>query len=266
MNFLLAHPGVTIVVLLVPALLLRWFLVPKDRKRTGWLLVAITLVEPMGMATELTANALSSLRPFKYDLYVYEFDIFFGSPSFRIGQEVSRHVWLHNLVSISYGLLPMAMFSVVLVYLRFDTKQEAIRVVLTFALLFFGGALVYLIIPVSGPVYAFHSFPAFPAPFIAHPLALDAPPNAIPSGHTGAALLILWFLRKWRVGFVVGLAFLGLTVLATLGSGQHYLFDSLCAGPFAVLIVRLESRVATAINRRKLNEEPCIAIPVAAGE
>jgi hypothetical protein len=42
---------------------------------------------------------------------------------------------------------------------------------------------------------------------------------------------------------VAGTAFLALTVLATLGSGQHYLFDLFCAVPYAGAIAFLGSRI-----------------------
>ena len=237
MDFIIAFPGFVIVALMVPALAVRWFLVPGDRKRTEWFLVATTLVEPMGMAAQLTANALSPLRPFKYDLYIYQFDTFFGSPSFRLGQMTWKHLWLHNLISVSYGLLPAAMLSVFAAYLYLRSSSEALRIVKVFTLFFFSGALVYLIIPVSGPVYAFPHFPEFPAPFIAHPLSLAAPPNAVPSGHTGGALLVLYFLWQWMAGRVFGIIFLALTVLATLGSGQHYLFDLITAVPYTAVVI-----------------------------
>jgi hypothetical protein len=236
-NLLIAFPGLAIIAVVVPALALRWFLAPEDRRRTEFMFLAASLVEPMSIAAQMMANAMSPLRPFKYDLYVYQFDRLFGSPSFRLGQIVWTHLWLHNLVSISYGMLPVAMLFAFAVTLYFRSEREAVKVAASFAVFFFGGTLLYLVCPVSGPVYAFPSFPAWPINVTAHPLALVAPPNAVPSGHTGAALLCLCFLWRWNWGKVTGIVFLILTVIATLGSGQHYLFDLLCAVPYSALVL-----------------------------
>jgi len=73
-------------------------------------------------------------------------------------------------------------------------------------------------------------------------MTISAAPNGVPSVHTSTALLVLYFLRHWRFGMVAGSVFLGLTVLATLGSGQHYFFDLLCALPYSALILWLGSR------------------------
>ena len=40
------------------------------------------------------------------------------------------------------------------------------------------------------------------------------------------------FLWHWRLGKVIGIVFLVLTVVATLGSGEHYAFDLICAVPY----------------------------------
>jgi membrane-associated phospholipid phosphatase len=59
-------------------------------------------------------------------------------------------------------------------------------------------------------------------------------PNGIPSVHASTALLVLWFLRRWWWGRISGVVFLILTIFATLGSGEHYLFDLFCALRYAI--------------------------------
>ena len=249
-NFFLDFPAIAIIAILVPALAFRWFLRPSpaDRRRTELFLIAACLVEPVSILAQLTANRMSPLRPVKYDLYVYcWFDRGLGSPSFRLGQEVWKHAWLHNLVSVSYGMLPVMLLVTFACCLYLVSEREAGKVALAFCLLFFSGSLVYLILPVSGPVYAFSNFPAMPPASLTEtsPLWLTAPPNAVPSGHTGAALLTVWFLRRWKWGKAAGVLFLLLTVLATLGSGQHYLFDLVVAVPYARGVVWAVERIGT---------------------
>jgi hypothetical protein len=64
------------------------------------------------------------------------------------------------------------------------------------------------------------------------------------SGFASAGLLqrrrnicVPWL--EWTWGRVFGIAFLALTALATMGSGQHYFFDLLCAVPYASAIAYL---------------------------
>jgi hypothetical protein len=68
---------------LIPALIslicaVRWLVVPTDRKRTEWQLVAALLVEPAVVLSLVIAQALSYLRPLKYDLYIFRIDAIFG--------------------------------------------------------------------------------------------------------------------------------------------------------------------------------------------
>jgi membrane-associated phospholipid phosphatase len=73
---------------------------------------------------------------------------------------------------------------------------------------------------------------------------IDAAPNGIPSVHTSTALLMVWFCRKSRMGFVLAFVYLLLIVAATLASGQHYAVDLLAAVPYTVGVLWLAKVVA----------------------
>jgi PAP2 superfamily len=69
-----------------------------------------------------------------------------------------------------------------------------------------------------------------------HPVTLaSAARNALPSVHFACALLIWWNVARlslrWRL--MAGV-FLGMTMLATMGFGEHYLIDLVVAVPFAL--------------------------------
>jgi membrane-associated phospholipid phosphatase len=96
---------------------------------------------------------------------------------------------------------------------------------------------------VCGPVFVFADFPAAQQRVPVHPIPVDAIPNGIPSVHVSTALLMLWFLREWPIGRAIGLIYLALTIGATLGIGQHYFFDLLCAVPYTFAILRMSQRV-----------------------
>lgn len=189
------------------------------------------------------AKLLSDLRPLKYDLFVYKFDRLFGEPSFAIGRTVNHHEALILLVSVSYGLLPIGMLAVFGVYLWLKSENDCIQILTTFVLNLFAAVPFYLLFPVCGPAFAFRGFP-FTEPRVSpRMLALNAAPNGVPSVHTSTALLILWFLWDWRWGRILGIIFLVLTILATLGSGQHYVFDLICALPYAAIVYFVSHRL-----------------------
>jgi membrane-associated phospholipid phosphatase len=124
-------------------------------------------------------------------------------------------------------------------------EREAIRVAQTFLLNLFAALPIYLLFPVCGPAFAFPSFPALPlAGLVPHLLAISAAPNGVPSVHMSSALLVLWFLRRWPWGRAIGGVYAALIVLSTLASGQHYLFDLLCAVPYTAAVVWAVDRFA----------------------
>jgi hypothetical protein len=89
-------------------------------------------------------------------------------------------------------------------------------------------------------VFAFPHFPFIqPNHLDPHPIPLSACANCIPSVHMSTALLVVWFSRRWRSGLILSLIYLALIVVATLGSGEHYLFDLVVAIPYTFLIFRL---------------------------
>lgn len=236
--FLIAFPGMALTGIFVPLLAARWFAAPLDRKRTEWTLVVFALVQPAGILTQLIANSLSILLPKKIDLYIYRIDLFFGAPSFWLGKIVVHHLWLAIITSIAYGLLPIAVAGVFSAYLYLRTDCEALNVLAAFAINSVVALPFYFLFPAAGPIYAFLSFPDLPpVNLIPHLIAISAAPNCIPSVHMSTALLVLWFLRKWGWGRVVGSVYAILVAMATIGSGQHYFIDLVVAVPFAAAVV-----------------------------
>ena len=244
MNFLIAYPSVPCVFVLVIAMAVRWFAVPSDQKRTEWMLVVTTLALPVNALAEWCANQLDRIRPLKYDLYVYRIDALLGQPSFAIGRVVEHHTSLKILVSVSYGLLAIMIPLTFAAYLWLVSEAESLVLARAFLLDFFLAVPIYLVIPVCGPAFAFPDFPFNEQQNIPpHLIPIAAAPNGIPSVHMASALLIFWFLRRWRWGLVVGGGFAMLTAFATLGSGQHYLVDLICAVPYAVAVYLLATKL-----------------------
>jgi membrane-associated phospholipid phosphatase len=129
-------------------------------------------------------------------------------------------------------------------YIWLASEAETALLARAFFLNLFLAVPFYLAIPVCGPAFAYpavwKTFPLhLPNDSPRHMIPIDAAPNGIPSVHMATALLIFWFLRRWWWGSLVGFGFVLLTILSTLGLGQHYLFDLICAIPYAVLVYLL---------------------------
>ena len=90
------------------------------------------------------------------------------------------------------------------------------------------GYVAYYFVPACGPIY-----------FLTGKLAA-APRNAMPSLHLTWALLVWRELRIQSVlGRLFGDVFLVLTIIATVGLGEHYLVDLIAAVPFWLFVERL---------------------------
>jgi hypothetical protein len=108
------------------------------------------------------------------------------------------------------------------------------------------GFLLYNVVPGTGPIYAFgRDFPWNSLPYKdLSTFALDKisiptgiPRNAMPSLHMGWVTLLCWnsrgLPRALRVALVL---YVSLTVVATLGGGQHYLVDLVVSLPFVLAV------------------------------
>jgi len=211
----------------------RWFAVPFDRKRSEWMLTLSFFGLFLSWLSERAVQLLGLLRTTRYDEFAFRFDSYFAQPSFLLGKIVYSHPGLMVLVSVAYGLLAVMMVATVGIYLWFRSEKETIFVAVNFALNLFLALPIYLLCPVSGPAFAFRGFPFAPP----HLMTVVGAPNGVPSVHTSSALLVLWFLKRWPWGKACGWVFLALTVLSSLASGQHYLFDLLCAVPYAMTVL-----------------------------
>ena len=238
--------GLTCLVVVVFCLI-RWLNRPADRVRTEWLLVAVMLSIPLEAITRWITIALATARSTRYDLYIDRIDALAGSPAFALGRIVAAHPLFQDVLSFTYDNLPLMLVAVFATHLWLASLDEAQFVLVAFATNLAAAVPIYLLIPVSGPAFAFPSFPAAHLAAAPHAIHLAAVPNGIPSVHTSTALLVLWFLWRWPLGRLVGVAYLGLTICGTLGSGQHYVFDLLCALPYTMAVLRISRRIHFAV-------------------
>lgn len=205
------------------------------------------------VASEWTASYLldftESLHPKTFDLFLFSFDASLRLPiSFLVGQLLLKNLWLRTASLAIYIGLPLPLALVYASQLR-RQKEKALAVMIAFLITGPIGVLCYNMLPACGPVHLFGA--AFPwnPPSTADVMHLNVIPvlmkgarNAIPSLHMTWVLLVWWNsqgLARWIRA--IALLFVCLTVLATLGTGEHYFIDLVVAFPFSLMVQALSS-------------------------
>ncbi len=216
----------------------------EERKSLLWAFVPGVLFVGFGWLTPPLLQYGEIAHPKVLDLYLYSFDCSLGiQASFLLGKMFWQWHWLKSLSYFFYlGLsIPIA-----LVYAGQMVRNRRNALPIMLALLYCGpiGGIFYNVFPALGPAHLFQqNFPWHPLSILQarhlllEPVALPGFRNAIPSLHMAWVLLAWWYCRglSWWTKATV-LAFVFFTVLATLGSGEHYLIDLVVAFPFCVLV------------------------------
>jgi len=208
-------------------------------------------------------NGSGKLWPQTLDLYAFSFDASMGAnASFWMGKMFTNHPWFGVFGTSAYHFILIAMILAQIAY----EKRRLPQISRTFVLeaCFVAAVLgfsFYQLYPACGPLYAFpNDFPfgAIPAHDVVRlalaPISLEThiPRNAMPSLHMTWALLIWWNLRSCgRVLHALGFIFAMLTMIGTLGTGEHYLIDLVVAFPFTVMIQGISRRELAWSARRK---------------
>jgi hypothetical protein len=219
--------------------------IPKPRERYLILcgLIPSLLLSFSDWTGSTSLLLIGEAHPKVLDLYLYKFDCSLGFlPSFLVGQFLLHRHWLFYLSIAFYLALPVPL---ALVYGQQLKAKGRAALPLFYAFLIAGpaGIVCYNILPALGPVHVFANFPAYPSSVEAMrsivPSALRLPGgrNAIPSLHLAWVLLAWWGARGLRLWVrLVALAFVVFTILATMGTGEHYFVDLVVACPFALAI------------------------------
>ena len=196
------------------------------------------------LASLLALNLTIATHSRVLDSYLYIFDGSLGfQPSFLLGRLLLRYRLLAEVIRTAYFALPVFIGLACAGYLRCRTPWRPLAILASAGVL---GYVLYFVFPATGPLYvAGASFPNSPHPFATlsqvhpHPIALSVPVarNAIPSLHMAWALL-LWFNSRpfSRTVRALALAYVLVTIVGTLGTGEHYLADLVVAVPFSVAV------------------------------
>lgn len=206
-------------------------------------LPAVLFVGSEYMASTLL-DLTEKLHPKTFDLFLYSFD---GSLrvqfSFLMGQLFWTHLWVRFVCLVIYIALPLPLALVYAAQLR-QKREAAFAVMLAFLVTGPVGVLFYNMLPAIGPGHLFGAAYPFHPPAIADVMRMNVVPilrtgvrNAMPSLHTAWVLLVWWNskgLARWIRS--IAMLFVILTVMATLGTGEHYFVDLVVAFPFALMV------------------------------
>jgi len=219
----------------------------EERALLWWAyLPALLFVGALWLAPPLL-DLTQTILPKTLDLYLYSFDCSLHiQPSFLVGQLFWKLPWLKT-ISIYFYLSLSVIIALTYVESLLQQGKKALPVFL--ALLYLGpiGWIFYNFFPATGPVHLFPAtFPLHPLSIAEamrlslHPVVVESARNAIPSLHMSWVLLAWWYAKKFSPwAKVVSLAFVIFTVLATLGTGEHYFVDLVVAWPFTLMIYSL---------------------------
>ncbi len=232
---------------------LRWIWSEGASRRQNFALIAPAAAMVFFVFSAQRALSFANiLYPKTYDLYLYIVDGSFGfQPSFTAGQAMAGSHLLRIACLVSYLSLPFVMALVYALRVPRNSEHASWDVITLLMAAGIGGWALYNVLPATGPVYVFGS--AFPWQSLSYhslsklflekiPVSPDAPRNAIPSLHMAWVVLLFWSSRGFSRALRMFLGvYLALTVISTLGTGEHYFVDLVAGLPFALFIWALVS-------------------------
>lgn len=233
-------------------------------KAVGLAAILIVTSRVSGVWLELTMQGL----PYVADQFVEVADRALGSPSWVMGEVVHQHPWFLWVITKVYTYLPVGAAVVAFFQLRRSSTEGFPRhhIVRSFILIGAIGPIVYFLMPVVGPAYAFggqvpgaawldvwpHLVPTSLEPVSAYYSQL-APRNCMPSLHTAwATAILLHALRGPRGLKAFGVFWFACTISATLGIGAHYGIDLVAGFIFALTLETALTRPEDGWHRRRL--------------
>jgi hypothetical protein len=219
----------------------------EERKLLLYGFVPIVLFVGSEWMASTLLDITEALHPKTFDLFLYSFDSSLRVQiSFLVGQAFRRWPSLWWTCFVFYTALPLPLALVYAAQLR-RAKRDALAVMIAFLVTGPLGVMFYNVLPACGPVHLFGAaFPWHPLSTVdamrlrAVPILMKGARNAIPSLHMTWVLLIWWNSRglpRWVRA--IALAFVWFTVLATLGTGEHYFVDLVVAFPVSLMVQAL---------------------------
>lgn len=206
-----------------------------------------TLNITLGWATSGLLELNQFLLPNTIDYDVYRIDAaFHGFATQCVLLFEHSFPLLQTFVLSTYGMLSISLFFAVLLVIL-DNRMNSLNIWRTLSVPFGLAFILYSLMPMSGPIYAFPNniFPYnMPNILDVAASARAIPPasrNGMPSMHLTGALLVFFILAAIRpkIYFYLSIILVVTTFFATLALGEHYLLDLIVALPFAASLAVL---------------------------
>jgi len=208
----------------------------------------------LAIITNFMLAVTGYLQPNVIDWFLFKLDgmIFQCQPSAVVGQWFVAFPALRNICSFVYSALPLAEILVFILYLR-GKREMPFNPMIALCIAGVMGFFLYQLYPAVGPkpFFGSYKFPFYlpttmPMDWVNqmefHNFDINIPRNAMPSLHTVWALLIWKALRNYDWGTRgLALVFVVLTLLATLGLGEHYAVDLMAGVPVTYAVIWLSN-------------------------
>ncbi len=204
--------------------------------RDALVLPVFSLVAGLGMDW---ANGFPQ-RTYDHLLYAFDGTLWGTAPGQTVTVLFRTLPWIGGMAGAAYqGLLIFP--PLYRGWALYRGVRSGVNIMHAFVAAGLAGFALYQVCPAEGPVYSFGT--RFPdhlpdwhdvslAPYLSAGVH-----NALPSMHMAWALLILWSaFELGPLAIAIAASFVGFTILATLGSGEHYMVDLVVSVPFAFAV------------------------------
>jgi hypothetical protein len=222
---------------------------PSERPSSQAAALRDALVLPgFSLVAGLAMNWANGFPERTYDHLLYAFDgtLFPIAPGQTVTAIFRRFPWIAAASAAAYqGLLIFP--PLYRGWALHRGLRSGVNVMHAFVVAGVAGFILYQVCPAEGPRYSFGT--RFPdhlsnwrdislAPYMSAGVH-----NAIPSMHMAWALLVLWSaLELGPLAVAIAGSLAGLMVLATLGSGEHYLVDLVVSAPLILAVAGVFKR------------------------
>lgn len=231
---LLLNPSILALAALVLAIV--WMLRDETDKSRPLLVMALVVNLFYGWILIFAMGRENSIVPWKYDHVLLHLDDVLGLSGISIATAL-QGAWRIPLIVVYQLMVPM-MIAWFVVVRRPDRQRKLIAAYIVEMIL---GPALYAIVPACGPVYAFRAAWLHPPAVAPTTIRLSGMPNAFPSLHVGTAFILL-LVARGRWPRIIAVLFLAATILATLGTGEHYAIDLVAGFAFGAFAVSVGSR------------------------
>lgn len=187
----------------------------------------------------IAMNTANGRPQASYDYFLHAFDATLGTPGHAVALWFRAFPPLKDVSGIVYSSL-LIFPPLYHAWTRYRGLRGGVDLMKAFVVSGVFGFVLYQVCPAIGPYYSFKGrFPNLPPPesLTMQPFLSAEVHNAMPSMHMTWALLVWW--SAWRLGrlaTIIATVFVGFTVLAMLGFGEHYLIDLIVAIPLVMLV------------------------------